>query len=133
MNKCEREKYERKFDEEVKKRDKNELKKQTAEDHYWRIHEEIKELHRKKGADYGTDEDPFGNLRASEGFGIAAWIGVAVRMRDKMSRIQSFVKKGTLVNESIEDSFLDLANYAMLGLALYRESKDDERTDEGPG
>ncbi len=111
---------------------KAEEKKMTAEGHYWQIHDEIKELHKRKGADYGTDEDPFDNLRASEDFGLAAWIGVAIRMRDKQSRIQSFIKKGVLANESIEDSFLDLANYAMLALALYREAKDDDRTDEGP-
>jgi len=45
-------------------------------------------------------------------------------MNDKIQRIKTFVKKGVLQNESLEDSFLDLANYAMLGLALYRESQE---------
>ena len=96
----------------------------TAEEHYWEIHEEIKNLHKAKGADYGTVQDPFDNLRAASDFGMPCWVGVALRMRDKMSRIQTFVKKGELVNESIEDSFLDMANYAMLGLALYREEQE---------
>lgn len=103
-----------------------EVKVLSAEEHYWAIHEEIRELHKTKGADYGTDEDPFNNLRAAEGFGIPAWVGVALRMRDKMQRIQAFVKKGVLQNESIEDSLLDMANYAMLGLALYREKTQQE-------
>lgn len=93
----------------------------TAEEFYWEIHDEIKELHRKKGADYGTDSDPFANLRAAEDFGLEPWLGVALRMDDKMKRIKAFVRNGNLQNESLADSFIDLANYAMLGLALYRE------------
>lgn len=105
----------------------------TAEQHYWKIHEEIRELHKAKGADYGAEGDPFANLRASAEFGVPAWVGVVIRMNDKISRIKSFVKKGKLVNESIEDSLLDNAHYSMLALALYREEKQDgRRTDEGP-
>jgi len=97
-----------------------------AEAHYWKIHEEIKALHRSKGADYGSADDPFANLRAAESFGIPNWQGVAIRMEDKMRRIRAFCRKGELANESIEDSFLDLANYAMLGLALYREANEED-------
>lgn len=97
-----------------------------AEEHYWKIHDEIKELHRKKGADYGTDDDPFANLRAAGEFGLPPWVGVALRMEDKMRRIKAFIRKGQLENESVEDSLLDLANYAMLGLALYREQRESE-------
>jgi hypothetical protein len=93
----------------------------TAEEHYWEIHEEIKALHAKKGTDYGEAADPFANLRAAEAFGFAAYVGVALRMEDKMRRIRTFIAKGTLANEPFEDSLLDIANYAMLGLALYRE------------
>ena len=93
----------------------------TAEEHYWEIHKEIQALHQKKGADYGTSDDPFANLRAAEAFGIPNYIGVLIRMEDKMRRLRTFAQKGQLANESVEDAFLDLANYAMLGLALYRE------------
>lgn len=96
----------------------------TAEDYYWEIHKEIEELHRRKGADYGIVDDPFANLRAAEDFGIPSWVGVALRMNDKMKRMQAFVRNGKLVNESVEDSLLDMANYAMLCLALYRELKE---------
>jgi hypothetical protein len=45
-------------------------------------------------------------------------------MTDKMARIGSFVKRGELVvkDESVKDTLLDLANYAML-FAAYLESK----------
>lgn len=104
----------------------------TAEEHYWAVHEEIRALHAKKGADYGRDKDPLANLRAAEDFGFPAWVGVALRMRDKMHRIQTFVQKGVLANESIEDAFLDMANYAMLGLALYREGLCNATTSQSP-
>jgi len=44
----------------------------NAEQHYWLIHQEIRELHKKKGADYGADNDPFCNLRAAGEFGMLA-------------------------------------------------------------
>lgn len=83
--------------------------------------EEIADLHDKKQADYGTDEDPFANVRASEEFGIPAWKGAALRANDKMSRLKTFCNKGSLTNESVEDSLKDLAVYALIALVLFRE------------
>jgi len=106
----------------------------SAEEHYWEAHEEIKALHKKKGADYGTQNDPFNNLRAAETFGIPSYIGVMLRMEDKMSRLRAFVRNGSLKNESVEDTLLDLANYSILALALYRESVEvehDQNTEGG--
>lgn len=99
----------------------------TARAQYWRIIHEIKSIHRKKSADYGMPRDPFHNLRASENFGIPPWVGAALRMQDKMARIQAFVLNKNLQNESVEDSFLDLANYAILALALYREEREADK------
>lgn len=88
------------------------------------IVEELILLHEKKGADYGSEEDPLGNLRAAEKFGIPAWVGTVLRANDKMARIQRFVNRRQLRNESVEDSLRDLAVYAILGLQLYREQAD---------
>lgn len=83
--------------------------------------DEVAELHDRKQHDYGTDSDPFANIRASEEFGVAAWQGAVMRGNDKMSRLKTFVKKGTLKNESVEDSLLDLATYTLIALILFRE------------
>ena len=83
--------------------------------------QEIKDLHDRKNADYGTDADPFANVRASEGFGIPAWQGAIIRANDKVSRLKTYCVKGTLKNEGVEDSLLDLATYAMIALVLFRE------------
>jgi hypothetical protein len=89
-----------------------------------RFHARLKamaELHDRKQADYGTDGDPFANVRASREFGIAPWLGAILRLNDKVTRIKSFAKKGTLKNESLEDSFDDIAVYAVIARLLYDE------------
>ena len=84
--------------------------------------DEMIELQSRKSQDYGITGDPYANLRASEDFGIPAWIGSAVRMNDKIRRLQAVAKGSKLVNEGVEDSLLDLATYAILTLILYRET-----------
>lgn len=86
-----------------------------------KVLDEMRALHAKKSLDYGSGDDPLANIRASEKFGIPAWVGAIVRGNDKMTRIQSFLKKGSLANESLEDSLLDLAVYSIIALELYRE------------
>ena len=85
------------------------------------IVDEIVAMHNKKQADYGRTGDPFANVRASADFGVDAWKGCMIRANDKMRRIQSFAVKGSLENESLEDSLLDLAVYSIIALVLRRE------------
>lgn len=84
---------------------------------------EIAALHDAKQHDYGRDSDPFANIRASEEFGVPAWMGAVLRGNDKMSRLKTFAQKGVLKNESVEDSLMDLAVYALIALVLFRELK----------
>jgi len=93
---------------------------------------EMKRLHDKKQLDYGSKTDPFANVRAAEDFGIPGWLGAVLRANDKMSRLKSFAEKGVLANEPIEDSLIDLANYAVIALVLYREALDDGKEKELP-
>jgi hypothetical protein len=85
------------------------------------ILDEIQDLHDKKSSDYGREVDPYANVRASEDFGIPAWVGTIVRANDKMRRLQKFAAEGNLSNESVEDSLIDLAVYAVIALDLYRQ------------
>lgn len=92
-----------------------------------RLHALLREigfLHDKKQEDYGTDEDPFANVRQSEQWGVPAWVGAMVRLNDKVKRLQAFAQKGSLANESAEDSMMDIAVYALIALILYREASD---------
>lgn len=89
---------------------------------FYTVLAEAARLHDKKQKDYGSDVDPFANVRASEDFGIPAWLGCIIRGNDKVRRIQSFATRGELANESIEDALIDLLVYAGIALVLYRES-----------
>lgn len=87
--------------------------------------EEMRALHRAKSADYGSDEDPLANYTTSADFmGVEPWRGCFGRMMEKAQRIRTFIKKGKLVNEGIEESLKDIAVIAVLVLALYRRDQD---------
>lgn len=90
---------------------------------FYQVLEEAARMHDRKARDYGTDEDPLANVRASEDFGIPAWLGTIVRGNDKVRRLMAYAKNGTLANEGVEDAMLDLLVYAGLALVLYRESQ----------
>ena len=78
-------------------------------------------LHAQKQRDYGRSDDPFSNVRASEDFGVPGWVGCMIRANDKIRRLQTYAKTGTLANEGVKDSFLDLAVYSLIGLVLFEE------------
>jgi hypothetical protein len=88
---------------------------------------EIGELHDRKQEDYGSDTDPFANVRASERWGIPAWVGALVRLNDKVARLQAFARKGVLANESAEDSMLDIAVYALIAKVLYEQESRGQK------
>jgi hypothetical protein len=83
---------------------------------------ELAELHDRKQMDYGQTHDPFANVRATEEWGMPAWVGAMMRLNDKVRRLQKFAQVGSLANESAEDSMRDIAVYALIALILYRES-----------
>jgi hypothetical protein len=85
---------------------------------------QIGELHDKKQEDYGAETDPFANVRASREWGVAPWIGALVRLNDKVHRLKRFAQRGSLANESAEDSMMDIAVYALIALVLYREQSE---------
>lgn len=93
-----------------------------------KVIEEVLAMHRRKGADYGTDEDFFANVSASQDWGISPWIGAMMRANDKVVRLQSAAKGSALQNEGIEDSLLDIATYSVIALCLFRrENKGSSR------
>lgn len=85
------------------------------------------EIAKAKNADYtGAIEDPFANFSRVNILGICSTEqGFLVRMNDKFSRIISFVQKGIfeVKDESVEDTLLDLANYAILMSGYIKSQK----------
>ena len=83
------------------------------------------ELHCEKGDDYGSEADPLLNIREAADYGVPPWLAALLRANDKVVRLKQFAKRRTLKNESVEDSILDLASYAILTLVLMREQPHD--------
>jgi hypothetical protein len=72
---------------------------------------EAEQLLLKKHKDYGPK-----NISQSPGGPIN---GLRVRMHDKLARINHLYDKGaTPENESLRDSFIDLANYSIIALMV---------------
>jgi Nucleotide modification associated domain 1 len=95
-------------------------------DEFLKVLDDIKAMHLKKSADYGTDEDPFANVNASTDFGVSGVIGTLIRANDKMRRLQAWAKGSALVNEGVEDSLMDLATYAVIALVQFRKANRED-------
>jgi hypothetical protein len=90
------------------------------EDHVFDIANELARLLLSKHDDYGPK-----NISQSPGGPIN---GLRVRMWDKIARINNLVdkKEKNPKHESLEDSFKDLANYAIIGLMVQRGQWPEE-------
>lgn len=97
------------------------------------------EVHDRKGKDYGTTVDPYANVRNSEDFGMPAWIGVGLRMNDKMKRLQTastqYLTEGTvkLQHEGLIDIARDLAVYGIILEIMITEWLEAGNKDESEG
>jgi hypothetical protein len=81
--------------------------------HLEKILGDLSTLMIKKHHDYG----PYNIAHAPGG----AMNGLIVRMHDKMTRLENLhYKKDTPNYESFEDTLIDLANYAIIGLLVQR-------------
>jgi hypothetical protein len=77
----------------------------------WRVGDEVTNILIKKQADYG----PHNIGRAPGG----ALNGLIVRIHDKISRIMNLTSNDVdPQNESLRDSYVDLANYALIALMV---------------
>jgi len=89
------------------------------------ILENMQSVYEAKDNDYSATGLPMGNLRKCEDAGIDAWRGCLVRIGDKMSRLENFLKEKEylVISEKAEDTVIDLANYAILMSCLIEEIK----------
>ena len=98
---------------------KPELKHMTRNEiEFQRILTNMSRTYNQKNSDYGSSFD-----KSMDEFGMLSPI---IRMSDKMNRLKSLVKNKQQVNdESIDDTLLDLANYAVMTL-VYRNTNMDK-------
>lgn len=86
--------------------------------------EELRRLHLSKSQDYGSESDPLANIRqGADLVNIEPWRGCMVRIGDKIQRLRTFCRTGSLAHEGVRDSFLDLAAYSLLAIVLLDEEK----------
>ena len=87
--------------------------------HHASICEELNEIYARKNHDYG---DSFGKGYAEYGIVMAV-----IRLEDKLNRLKSLIKAESLVkDESIEDTLMDLANYAIMTVMERERTATDE-------
>lgn len=84
-----------------------------------KITKDMADLYEKKNKNYG---DSFGNVY--EKLGSSSGL---VPLYNKLDRLTSLLKGNENNFEIIEDSFIDLANYAIMNLIEYRSHKEDEK------
>lgn len=85
------------------------------------VYEELWDILIKKQSDYGPN-----NIRNAPGGPLN---GLQVRLYDKMSRLINLIESGVKPeNESLRDTFVDIANYGVIGVMLidntFPEAKD---------
>ena len=96
------------------------------------IHEELgnkaREIMTAKNHDYAHEGDVFRNFRRYGTF------GVLVRLSDKLARLDSFEEKEefAVADEKLEDTIVDIINYAVIYLAMKQEGKPKVEIKDGP-
>ncbi len=95
---------------------------------YEELHNRMREICEQKNQDYAdSTTDPLRNFRACERAGIPAFDGCLTRLLDKVERVTNLRLKEResrevgVRDESITDTLLDLANYALIAIILHEE------------
>lgn len=100
--------------------------KMTSKESFAEVLKEISVLHAKKNADYGN---AYGNTiqefaevdeshKMAKGYALGS-------LKNKVNRLQTLMSgQEAQVNESIEDSLIDLASYAIMTLVELRNLKE---------
>jgi Nucleotide modification associated domain 1 len=86
------------------------------------------EIVKKKNNDYATNEDALSNFKVIEHLGVVEYKrAMLVRMADKFARISNLMKEDKtrqVLDERLEDTLLDLINYAAILKAALEEEQD---------
>lgn len=108
---------------------------ELASKEFSEILKEMEAIHLKKNADYSFDTNPFSNFEITADLirnfsrpidqTFAGIIGI------KLARLANLLSNGrTPNNESVDDTFKDLANYVVLWAAYYRYQRNTIREAE---
>ena len=87
------------------------------------IQEEMYEMFARKHMDYGLNNIALGGDLKNEADKKFSLTGLAIRLTDKISRLKNLLTNGKnyVKGEAMEDTFLDVANYGIIGLLVGRD------------
>ena len=95
-----------------------------ATDEFKRLFNEMYELFCKKQKDYGAGNISLGTRLETEDERRLALTGLFFRKNDKVQRLKQLValnQKGEVESESVEDTYMDLAIYAIISLIVLND------------
>lgn len=86
------------------------------------IQQEMYELFARKQMDYGLSNIALGGDLKNDNDKKFSLTGLAIRLTDKISRLKNLVISGKnyVPGEGQEDTFIDIANYGIIGLLVGR-------------
>ena len=90
---------------------------------YKRISEEMYEMFARKHMDYGLNNIALGGDLTNAEDKKFSLTGLAIRLTDKISRLKNLLINGKnyVKGEGMEDTFIDIANYGIIGLLVGRD------------
>ena len=88
-----------------------------------RIQIEMYEMFARKHMDYGLNNIALGGDLKNKADKKFSLTGLCIRLTDKISRLKNLLSNGKnyVKGESMEDTFIDIANYGIIGLLVGRD------------
>ena len=92
-------------------------------DEFKTIQSEMYEMFARKHMDYGLNNIALGGDLTDESDKKFSLTGLCIRLTDKISRLKNLLSNGKnyVKGESMEDTFIDIANYGIIGLLVGRD------------
>ena len=87
------------------------------------IQEEMYEMFARKHMDYGLNNIALGGNLTNQEDKKFSLTGLCIRLTDKISRLKNLliIDKNFVEGENMEDTFIDIANYGIIGLLVGRD------------
>ena len=92
-------------------------------DEFKTIQSEMYEMFARKHMDYGLNNIALGGDLTDETDKKFSLTGLCIRLTDKISRLKNLLSNGKnyVKGEGMEDTFIDIANYGIIGLLVGRD------------
>lgn len=97
------------------------MSKEQGDPRFYTLLDELRQTHAAKSHDYAQVDAPLSNFTRARAFGVEPWRGALVRLGDKVSRLEELSRGKAPRHESMRDTLVDLASYALLTVLLLED------------